>query len=96
MTLNERILSQLSIGQNNAVPLEALINATGAENRVVRKTIEQLRRNGTVIVADENGYYYPANLYELNHYVRKEKARANSIDVTLRSAIELLKEWSGV
>lgn len=89
MNLQERILSLLFTGQDNAVPLDYLIKATGAENRVIRKAIEQLRRSGTVIISDDKGYYFPAGLSELNHYIRKENARAISIQTTLKSAREL-------
>lgn len=93
MTVAEKICAALRTGENNAVSLADMCNISGLDNRHTRRTIENLRRKGTVICFSDKGYFYPENIAELRRYVCKERARENSINTTLQSAEELLRRW---
>lgn len=93
MTAQERIMQALRTGENNSVSLLDMCRVSGLDNRSTRQTIENLRRDGVVICSSDNGYFYPADISELQRYVRREKARSNSIELTLKSAEKLLEEW---
>lgn len=95
MTVSEKICSALRTGENNAVSLAEMCSISGLDNRHTRLIIEDLRRKGTVICSSDKGYFYPENASELGRYVRKEKSRSNSIDLTLKAAERLLSEWGG-
>lgn len=95
MTVSEKICSALRTGEDNAVSLSDMCKVSGRDNRRTRLVIEDLRRHGTVICSSDKGYFYPANLPELRRYIRKEKSRSNSIDLTLKAAERLLYDWGG-
>lgn len=89
------ILDLISFGQANAKHGSELAPLLGMENRDFRRQLEQLRRQGVVIIGDvRNGYYRPANLYELECYIHQEEHRARSILYTLRSARLLRNQWT--
>ncbi len=95
MNVTERITNAIPTGENNAIPLSELHRISGmSDSRATRTIIEKLRRDGTVICSSECGYYYPADVYELRHYVNRERARARSINITLSAAETLLEKWS--
>lgn len=93
MTAAEKICSALRAGESNAVSLAEMCNICGLDNRSTRLVIEDLRRHGKVICSSEHGYFYPMDTAELRRYVRREKARSNSISITLKAAASLLDEW---
>ena len=89
------IISIISTGKENAKHGNEIAPLLGMDTRELRKHLEYLRRNGVVIVGDvRSGYYFPANLYELESYVRQEEARARSTLYTLKTARALRKRWS--
>ena len=95
MTSIERIIDAMPTGEGNGIALRDLINISGLNSeRATRRMIELIRRSGTVICSNEQGYYYPANIDELRQYINTERRRAESISITLKSAERLLAEWS--
>ena len=90
------IWENIGTGRENATSSERLQQISGLCERDLRKTIEQLRRSGRVIIsAVDGGYYKPANAAELKRFIHKENSRALSVLTTLKSAKQLLKEWDG-
>ena len=92
------IWENIGTGRENATSSERLQQISGLCERDLRKTIEQLRRSGRVIIsAVDGGYYKPANTAELKRFIHKEKTFTMFISVltTLKSAKQLLKEWDG-
>lgn len=90
------IWENIGTGRENATSSERLQQISGLCERDLRKTIEQLRRSGRVIIsAVDGGYYKPANTAELKRFIHKENSRALSVLTTLKSAKQLLKEWDG-
>lgn len=92
MTAQERIMQALRIGENNAVSLLDMCRVSGLDNRSTRQTIENLRRDGVVIISSNKGYYLPETLEEVRHYINKESKRAKSIFYTIQSAKVLEKK----
>lgn len=90
------ILNMLGTGEKNAVHLKAIMKKTELKNREVRKCIEQLRRNGTVIISNKNGYFKPETPEELQKYINQEEHRAKSVFYTLKNARQLLQQIQGV
>lgn len=85
------ILSAIGSGSKNARHKMQLVCLTGMNERALRKAVEHLRRQGIVIISDENGYYYPQTADELENYVRMVSKRARSTFYTLKSARQMLK-----
>ena len=88
------IWENIGTGRENTTSSERLQQLSGLSERDLRKTIEQLRRSGRVIIsAVDGGYYKPANTAELKRFIHKENSRALSVLKTLKSARKLLHEW---
>lgn len=87
-----RILSVLREGAVYGIHAKELSKLTGPPDRELRKMIEYIRRNGVVIIADNNGYYFPSNTWEIGEYIKQEERRAKSTFYTLKGARALLKE----
>lgn len=86
-----KVSDLLGRGQENAVSRRHLEKLTGLDGRTVRLMIEQERRSGTPICADNlTGYYLPANPDEKAACVRSMRHRAGEIMKTAR-AIERAK-----
>ena len=86
------IISVIGTGEQNAAHLKDIIKLTGITNRIVRKYIEDLRRSGAVIIANNKGYFFPSDEGEIKRYIRQEESRAKSIFYTLKSARQFLSE----
>ena len=70
-----------------------LCQATGLKNRAARQAVEEIRRGGVVVCADEErGYFLPADREELFLWLRRENKRAASITRTLRPAMALFDD----
>lgn len=90
--LKEKILSALREGEENAINLCEMQRIAGLDNRSTRLVIENLRREGYVIISSNKGYYFPKTLDEISHYINKESKRARSIFYTIKSAKALEKQ----
>lgn len=90
--LCQHILSLIGEGEANAVHKEDLCNATGLEERHLRKIIEQLRLNGTVIAANASGYFFPVIAAELRAYISQERSRASATFAVVEAAEQRLSE----
>lgn len=88
--LDESIKAMLKTGEGDAVSRSELAAMLNENERTVRKTIEYLRRSGTVIASSDRGYFYPETAAELTAYIRKEENRARQTDSVLDSAREML------
>lgn len=82
-------------GANNAVPMVDLARVSGLSERGVRKSIENMRRNGSVVCSNDKGYYLPENQLELRDYVRRMSKRAETTFLCLRGARALLRKFDG-
>lgn len=90
--LDEKLLPR---GANNAVPMTDLARVSGLSERGVRKSIEHMRRNGSVICSNDNGYYLPDNQLELRDYVNRMTKRAQTTFLCLQGARALLRKYDG-
>lgn len=74
------IESLLSHGAENAVPLTHLCKITGLPARQVRRMIQAERLQGAPILADnQNGYFLPKSLEEIDEFVKSMFHRAYEI-----------------
>lgn len=93
------IINYIPEGFENAISRKQLCKKTGLGDRVVRKLIEEARRE-TIIVSnnDGSGYWiYPENPTEherhlLTVFVRQQERRAKSIFYALYPARQMMKE----
>lgn len=71
----------IPFGRENAVTRQALCTRTGLSDRKVREQIEQARRDGCIIInnQDGKGYYRTDNLDEIERQYRQNKRRALSV-----------------
>ena len=66
----------------------------GVCDRVMRKAVEQARKEGHIILNDQDGtgYYQCADLQALLQYYQQERGRAMSILIGLKNIHRILKE----
>ena len=83
--LRKAVLCTLQKGEDNAISssdLRRKINLNyniKLDYRSLTFAIETLRREGSVIISSNKGYYFPKALDEISHYINKESKRARSI-----------------
>lgn len=78
-------------GEANAMPMCELARLVGVSERQVRKIIERERRNGSMILSSDNGYFLPSpdcERYEIRRYIHRADARM----VTNRNTIRVMKD----
>lgn len=78
-------------GEANALPMRELARLVGVSERQVRKIIERERRNGSMILSSDNGYFLPSpdgERYEIRRYIHRADARM----VTNRKTIRVMKD----
>ena len=76
-----RVLKYLRQGRENARTRQELCILTGYSDRAVRNEIEELRRNGHIIInnQDGKGYYLTDSLVEIERQYKQNRSRAMSI-----------------
>ena len=82
-------------GEANALPMRELARLVGVCERQARKIIERERRNGSMILSSDNGYFLPApdcERYEIRRYIHRADARMVTNRKTLRAMKDRLKE----
>ena len=78
-------------GEANALPMRELARLVGVSERQARKIIECERRNGSMILSSDNGYFLPSpdcERYEIRRYIHRADARM----VTNRNTIRVMKD----
>ena len=78
-------------GEANALPMRELARLVGVSERQARKIIERERRNGSMILSSDNGYFLPSpdcERYEIRRYIHRADARM----VTNRNTICAMKD----
>ena len=88
------IYNSLSSGSNNGVNMPTLCARTGLNEREIRKAVETMRLDGTVILSGSTGYYLPDSTAELRAFIRQEEARAKANRRKLSGAKRLYNEWT--
>lgn len=92
------IVDYIPAGHKNAISRKNLCIATGLQDRLVRRLIEEARRE-TIIIANDDGsgyWLYPDNpteeeMFLLSKYVKQQESRAKSIFYALYPARQMLK-----
>lgn len=89
------VYNALGVGEKNAVSRRKLCKSVGCNDRVVRKAIEDLRRD-RVIITDDNGtgYYIPtsdnAGRARASYRVARQEKRIRSIRRSMKGAKQFL------
>lgn len=88
------LIATLDYGRSNAIRRHTLAALLDVSDREMRKTIEEARNCGYVILSLPNGggYYLSNNMDEIHDFYLREKARAYSILCRLRPMRKILKE----
>lgn len=82
-------------GEANALPMRELARLVCVSERQARKIIERERRNGSMILSSDNGYFLPSpdcERYEICRYIHRADARMVTNRKTLRAMKDRLKE----
>lgn len=82
-------------GEANALPMRELARLVGVSERQMRKIIERERRNGSMILSPDNGYFLPSpdcERYEIRRYIHRADARMVTNRNTIRAMKDRLKE----
>ena len=84
-------------GKDNAIIRAELCSITNLHDRLIRELIETARRNGTIILNDQDGkgYYISDNLSDIKRQYLQNEHRAMSILVQQKFLRRKLKE-SGI
>lgn len=71
----------IPFGREKAVTRQALCTLTGMSDRKVREQIEQARREGCIIInnQDGKGYYQTDDLDEIERQYQQQRRRALSV-----------------
>ena len=78
-------------GEANALPMRELARLVGVSERQMRKIIERERRNGSMILSSDNGYFLPSpdcERYEIRRYIHRADARMVTNRKTIREALD--------
>ncbi len=88
------VVDYIGIGKNNAVTRDYLRECTAMTDRVIRKEIEQARRDGVIIInnQDGKGYYISEDLDDIEKQYKQNNSRAMSILVQQKHLRSKLKE----
>ena len=91
------IIDYIPHGKDNAITRAELCSITNLQDRPVRELIETARRNGTIILNDQDGkgYYISDNLSDIKRQYHQNNSRAMSILVQQKFLRRKLKE-SGI
>ena len=92
--IEERLLSIIGTGEENAVTQQRITSLIGLPPRGTRLILERLRKSGIVICAGDKGRFFPQTVEELEHYVLRVQASVRAQCIALAPAKRLLKEWS--
>lgn len=89
------IVNFIPFGKENAIPRWKLANITNLTDRMMRREIAAARRNGEIIINDQDGRgYYRDNTPEtLKRQYKQNKHRAMSILVQQKHIRQQLKEY---
>ena len=82
-------------GEANALPMRELARLVGVSERQARKIIECERRNGSMILSSDNGYFLPSpdcERYEIRRHIHRADARMVTNRNTIRAMKDRLKE----
>lgn len=88
------IVNLIPYGKANAISRVSLRNITGLSDRNVRHLIAEARTDTIILTVDNGkGYFRPTKdeLEEIQVWLKKETARANSTFKSIESAREILK-----
>ena len=88
------IVNLIPYGKANAISRVSLRNITGLSDRSVRHMIAEARTETIILSVDDGkGYFRPTKdeLEEVQVWIKKETARANSTLKSIDSAREILK-----
>ena len=83
----------LSHGAENAISASELSEILNMTKRELRRAVERERKDGTVILSDEGGYYLPSEdnniaRAEVNRWIARRTAEADTIMQTVHKAKE--------
>lgn len=78
------------IGSENAIRAKKLCKYMGLTNKLLRKALNELRAEGQPICSDSNGYFYAANVDEIDHTISHLDDRAKEMDIA-RKGLEKSK-----
>lgn len=92
-----RISDFIPRGKENAIKRDDLSTALRLPDRMVRQLIEKARKDGALIMNDQNGegYYISDDINDLKRQLRRNEHRARSIlvqNTRLRKSIKELEE----
>lgn len=89
------IVEFIPVGKKNAITRQQLVIATGMNDRQVRESISQARRE-TVILNDQdgNGYFIPTADEKslVRRFLNQETKRGKSIFWSLKAAREMVEK----
>ena len=81
------LFQHLQTGIENAIHMHTLAGLLNTSDRMIRKMVEQARKDGYQIIGDTAGYYLPdenGSEYEKARFVRARQQMAKTIFTTLK------------
>lgn len=91
--LQERLLSLIPHGKDNAISREQLVTLTNVSDRKVRKIVEELRAEGNIICSSTQtkGYWKPTKRSEVEEFIIQMNNYGKQCFNAAKSAREYMK-----
>ncbi len=92
---NTILIDYLSHGEENAYTARDLARLLGWRERDVTRSINALRKRGTIICSSVNGFFLPADDADISHFVRNMKGRIKDVEMAMKPALDYLENGGG-
>ena len=85
-------LNAIPKGKENAVHMDVLARRWGTNTRFVRQVVSDLKKEGNIIITNQDGYFRTDDVDEIRKYYAKERAKAIGIFENNKHIREFLLE----
>lgn len=84
------ILDNIPFGKDNAISRERLVQLTGMTDRAIRKSIQELREDGEIILSSSHGkgYWRSDEASEIGKYIAENRSRIRKLYKTNKKLTE--------
>lgn len=87
-----KLLDLIPEGKERAIPMPVLANYMHFDEITLKHFICRCRKEGNIICSSSNGYYFPADVHELEDFYIRMMSRKTTTEKVLKPVEKLLKE----
>lgn len=93
--MEDKLLSLIPIGRENAVHQNVLCNMMGVSTCVLKSLIKKLRMSGHAIVSDTDGYWISEDTQEIADFIARMSKQATSRFMSIKALKGMCNEIDG-